>query len=623
MKPRRKSVAAPEAVYIGEVEVDNFGAYVRAKVDFDTPGLTVIEGKNGEGKSTLLEAPVWALTGKLLRDGVAPDEVIHLDPDGKPVKAGCMVRVTLRGSINAVIRRSVKHHEHGTGVQFIVDGVDQTAGTNTETTSRIATVLGADAETLMQTVAFCARAGVRSFFTAPDAERKRIFSTLLGLDRFVRAQKLAATAHTEAQMSQASLMTAQMNEGLRLNELRSARERAATATGIDVAATKKALREAETRRYELADRVRRAETRRSECIAADQERRAENNAARGEWKRLIEVEDAKIQQAISRRAQAEEKCDQATKTFKRMRSLADAKKCSQCDRPVSAAEVRQWISDAETLAIAFAEEHEKAIEALQDRRARRDAVKEPAQFEPDPRIEELGKKLADRRDAHAKSESEIATLRTQLQAASAVREQAATFGETIKKVERKIEKIDAELLEVQGQLVLTSFWSTGFGARGVQSYLVESELPAINHDAQIYAVKLIGEGVTVRFDATKKLKSSDALREQMSSHIKLPGAAQSYATASRSQRHRLDIAVLLALRNMIARRAGIKWRQLFADEMFDGLDSAGVEKVQELLEDLSREAPVMLATHDSRLQGIGNRRLVVTHANGVATVEER
>ena len=57
-------------------------------------------------------------------------------------------------------------------------------GTNKQTDMRIEAELGLDFDTFMNTVAFGARAEVRSFFFAPDSERKRIMDKLLGLGVF-------------------------------------------------------------------------------------------------------------------------------------------------------------------------------------------------------------------------------------------------------------------------------------------------------------------------------------------------------------------------------------------------------------------------------------------------------
>jgi DNA replication and repair protein RecF len=50
-------------VLVGAVRVRNFRSYERAEVRL-SPGITVVAGRNGAGKSNLLEAIYFACTGR-------------------------------------------------------------------------------------------------------------------------------------------------------------------------------------------------------------------------------------------------------------------------------------------------------------------------------------------------------------------------------------------------------------------------------------------------------------------------------------------------------------------------------------------------------------------------------
>lgn len=74
---------------IGRLWLTDFRCYEQVEADFG-PGCTVITGKNGQGKTSLLEAVAWIATGRSLR-GV---------PDRTLVRAGCD---------QAIIRAEVEH----------------------------------------------------------------------------------------------------------------------------------------------------------------------------------------------------------------------------------------------------------------------------------------------------------------------------------------------------------------------------------------------------------------------------------------------------------------------------------------------------------------------------------
>jgi len=151
--------------------------------------------------------------------------------------------------------------------------------------------------------------------------------------------------------------------------------------------------------------------------------------------------------------------------------------------------------------------------------------------------------------------------------------------------------------------------------------MIETEIPAINKLASGYAQMLLGDGAVVKLSATSKLKTKDAIREKLDIEASIPGCTKTYAGASKGQKKRMDLSLLLAYRDLVASRSGKPVQQLFADELFDGLDRTGVESVSELLCEIAETCPVGLITHDSKLKPLADRLAVVHHTNGKAVVE--
>ena len=203
------------------------------------PGLTAVEGEitgvagcgsNGSGKSALAEAPVWAITGNLLRSRCKGDDVIRIGSKG-----GCLVDTTLHGAHTIRIVRHRGHAVHGNKVFLFVDGKDVSRGTSTQTDAAIARELGLDFTTFCNTVAFGARSDVKSFFSATDAERKQVMDRLLGLEAFERARSLASKRLNDAKSRLDTLMTLQMNQGFVLEEKRDAIRALRDVHGVDKA----------------------------------------------------------------------------------------------------------------------------------------------------------------------------------------------------------------------------------------------------------------------------------------------------------------------------------------------------------------------------------------------------
>ena len=81
----------PRVVRVAKLRAHNFGgihAYPESSIsapDFTVtfdPGMTLIEGANGSGKTSILSAMIWALTGYVFRSQRAPERIDELVPIG-------------------------------------------------------------------------------------------------------------------------------------------------------------------------------------------------------------------------------------------------------------------------------------------------------------------------------------------------------------------------------------------------------------------------------------------------------------------------------------------------------------------------------------------------------------
>ena len=195
---------------VGPTHYVNFGPFCDEWMDFSQPGLTVIEGiiegedtkanlqggdSNGAGKSYLFDGPAWAVWGRCIRPDYSGDDIIRtelIDGVNVPVKGGTSVETNfVGGPVPVKVTRYRRDTKHGNAVRLEVDGVDVTAGTNAETTALAEQHLGLDFSTFCNVIAFGVREDVKSFYTATDTDRKKICDTLIGLEVYTKAEKVA------------------------------------------------------------------------------------------------------------------------------------------------------------------------------------------------------------------------------------------------------------------------------------------------------------------------------------------------------------------------------------------------------------------------------------------------
>jgi DNA repair exonuclease SbcCD ATPase subunit len=184
----------------------------------------------------------------------------------------------------------------------------------------------------------------------------------------------------------------------------------------------------------------------------------------------------------------------------------------------------------------------------------------------------------------------------------------------IAKNEKDLASLIASIADKEKLSEQLTFWVEAFGTQGLRSFLIESEISEINKRATVYAQRLLGPGAGVQLSATTQLKTKDVQREKLSIVANIPGCTTTYAGASKGQKRRLDLSLLLAFRDIVAGKSSGAFRQFFADELFDGLDQTGDAFVVELLREISdNDCPVVLVTHSQYLKSSVDRLITVSH----------
>ena len=136
---------------LDRLELNNFCGYEKAKIDFnefkDNRILIIGENRdeegadsNGSGKSTVLEAICWALSGKTSRRGsISVTDVIG------PFADYVSVRLLLSGNLSIKVLRT--KYESGGDLEVWINGVDKTTpGNISKTQNTLLYYLGVPAE---------------------------------------------------------------------------------------------------------------------------------------------------------------------------------------------------------------------------------------------------------------------------------------------------------------------------------------------------------------------------------------------------------------------------------------------------------------------------------------------
>lgn len=181
-----------------KLEVKNFLSYgsVAQTIDFKNYSLICLSGKNGNGKSALLDAITWAVWGQ------ARKVTGSSKPDEGLLRLGqTSMMVSLEFEVNKqryrVHREFVKSHSKNHAVvdfELFNEAenrfVSLTDKTIRETQEKIISCIGLDFETFINT-AFVRQGHSNEFSQKNPKERKAILASILGLSRFDRLKEQA------------------------------------------------------------------------------------------------------------------------------------------------------------------------------------------------------------------------------------------------------------------------------------------------------------------------------------------------------------------------------------------------------------------------------------------------
>ncbi|MEN6519896.1 MAG: AAA family ATPase [Armatimonadota bacterium] len=166
------------------LDLTNFRQHRDTRLDF-LPGVTGIIGKNGSGKSTVLEAMAWALYGSAALRG--KNETVRC----KSAEGNAPAEVALAFGLGAHEYRVTRRLEASgrTSANLLIDGVSARTGFK-EVTESITKLLGMDYQAFF-TSFFTAQKEIDFMRGMDGRQRAAAVTRMLGYERLVRAREKA------------------------------------------------------------------------------------------------------------------------------------------------------------------------------------------------------------------------------------------------------------------------------------------------------------------------------------------------------------------------------------------------------------------------------------------------
>jgi DNA repair exonuclease SbcCD ATPase subunit len=171
--------------------------------------------------------------------------------------------------------------------------------------------------------------------------------------------------------------------------------------------------------------------------------------------------------------------------------------------------------------------------------------------------------------------------------------------EEVRKTEAAVLRTDDVLREKQ--LEEHTLWAVEevLGLKGVRAHVLGHALQGVEAVANTWLPRLGMAGLSVQLRPYTENKGG-GMNESISVVLQGAGGGK-YKGASGGERRRVDLAILLGLCEVASAASGRTDSTLWFDELFDALDSDGVQAVVEALVDLSSERCIVVVTHNDNL----------------------
>lgn len=639
-----------------ELWANNFGPFESFKLSLKERGLVHVRGdnsdttaadSNGSGKTHVLKAISFCLFGET-PDGDKADKLLRIGAER--METG----VSWDDEDGHWAAHRNKPKVGSSTLVFEHNGQDVSAPTIAATQQEINERLGLDFATWRNTVLYAQGDVVR--FADPgttDADRKLILKRILRLDVLDKANEAAKTkmrllASNNVLLEQeASRIIAELN-GMSSGDALQTQLEQLQAELVEQEKTAKQLTKLRELDNMLIEAIGDARKQLSEQTSAQQEankarekaaaKTAEARAAARDWERtnadlaamggriqgLIDGLDNELAEISAfEKGGACPSCGTKTTSPNVKRHIATLKKAAQHAYEVSMDQLRDEEQDTRSnLAAVKALETEllasaqACLEAAATATERATAIKREVDAEVakwTPKQTEVRRDLAISEQAGVIAASTRRRIDGIKQSLKAVDDKRTGLTQRGTEIQAEIETAEEERIHI-------NFWQKGFSNAGMSSMLMDAVMPELTKRANHYLELLSDGDISISFDTQSKLKTGES-REKLSINWMIEGVPDS--TPSGGQRKKISIAVDLALMDLVAQRERSAVDLLLLDEMLDGLDAAGRNRVMALLAELrQKRSTILVISHDSTISELFEHTMIVQKSNHIATLME-
>lgn len=552
-------------------------------------------GKNGIGKSTILEALYWGLFGITIRD-IKKDKIIH-----NLSKKNCKVEVELsiendKENKNYKIIRSIEP----TKIQIYCDAEDVTHSTMPENDEYIKKIISGSEELFQNAVVMSAN-NTLPFMAQKKTDKRKFIESILNLNIFSDILLKTRADYNDLKKKNDLLSNSFFEKQKSLEFIEKQKEKSEKEKDEKIKNFILKIEEA-NKQIELLKKEN------SENSSTLENNIKENENKIEELEKITLIFNKKLKDLIIENTNLSSDLKHLNKEKQNFIDKGD--KCPTCNQNYSdniLIDVKNKISKLDSN---INEIKQKINQNNQNKESQEEKIKniDEGIKKVRDKIKSLNKELSDIKT----KEQKICNLENNIKDYNKwiedYKKHDTSYEDSIKKIKNEIESIEKDLKEIKKSLNVLETVKFVVSEEGVKTFIVKKLLNVLNSRLNYYLQLL---------DTPCKCEFNELFEETIYNE---QGKECSYFNFSGGERKRIDTAILFMFQDLLKLQAKTTYSLNIYDEMIDSaLDQKGTEKILEILKDkVSKyEESVYIISHKSSDMANIDNVILLEKENGI------
>ena len=536
------------------------------ELDFDS-GISLITGinsdkggRNGVGKSSLVESVYWCLFGSTIRD-IKKDKVIHNQTD-----KNCVVVMEFIIEINNKSKKyKLTRSLEPTKIVLLEDGNDITLSTMPKTDELIKELIGANEEVFQNAVIMTAN-NTLPFMAQKKIDKRKFVEGILNLGIFGQMLLKTRADYNEYKKENDILGSVFSTQNKNLSLYQSQIEKNKEIKTQKIESLKNKILDNNKKIDLYIDN--------SSIEIKIQEKR---DFIVSKEDSTLKLEDGllKIENELQKLFKDQLESDFEIKNIKERISEAKKKEgtCPTCKKKYENDDICIDINDLNEKLSTNLDKNEKInkkISTFADKKRTLKSAISSNKFEIEKLNKEIQQLLVDSKEIYHLKDKNDELLKD----IEEIKNSKDNVDDLIENVKKEIKESEDKIQKLQKQLLILETAKFVVSEEGVKSYIVKKMLSVLNSQLNFY-LKTLNAPCTCEFN--------ELFEETI---YNSNGKECSYFNFSGGERKRIDIAILFMFQDILKLQTGVSFNISMYDELFDSaLDESGVFNVMDVLKD--------------------------------------